>query len=228
MGVEYAEPVTGDRRGAGPREKLSRFGAGELSNAELVAAILGTGVRGEPAWKVAGRLLRRYGLERLRDLDAAEWRRNRGIGAAQACRMSACLELGRRLYAGAGREEVVISTPEAAFRQVRDIARARKEHLVALYLNSQNILLRREVVSIGSLNTTRTHPREVLHPAVTHLAAGFVLAHNHPSGSLRVSEDDREFTRRMREAAELLGFVLYDHLVVAAGGFVSFKEAGWL
>ena len=228
MGVEYAEPVAGDQKQAGPREKLARFGAAELSNAELMAVILGTGTRGEPAPRMAGRLLRRYGLEGLRDLDAAEWRRNRGIGAARACRLSACLELGRRLYAGAGREEVVISSPAAAYRQVRDIARSRKEHLVALYLNSQNVLLRREVVSIGSLNTTRTHPREVLHPAVTHLAAGFVLAHNHPSGSLRVSEDDREFTRRVREAAELLGFVLYDHLVVAAGGFVSFKEAGWL
>lgn len=228
MGVEYAEPAGADRRGAGPREKLCRFGAGELSNGEILAVILGTGVRGEPAARMAGRLLRRYGFERLRELDAGEWRRNRGIGAARACRLAACLELGRRLYAGGGREEVVISSPEAAFRQVRDIARARKEHLVALYLNSQNVLLRREVVSIGSLNTTRTHPREVLQPAVTHLAAGFVLAHNHPSGSLRVSEDDREFTRRMREAAELLGFVLYDHLVVAGGGFVSFKEAGWL
>ncbi|MCZ6778793.1 MAG: hypothetical protein O7F16_07465 [Acidobacteria bacterium] len=90
------------------------------------------------------------------------------------------------------------------------------------------MLLKREVVSIGGLNTTRTHPREILQPAVTHLAAGFVMAHNHPSGSLRVSSDDREFTRRIREASELMGFVLYDHLVVAAGGYVSFKEAGWL
>jgi DNA repair protein RadC len=142
--------------------------------------------------------------------------------------MAACLELGRRLYGAVQHEEVVISTPEAAYRQVRDIARAPKEHLVALYLNAQNVLLRREVVSIGSLNTTRTHPREILQPAVSRLAAGFVLAHNHPSGSLRISSDDREFTRRIREAAELLGFVLYDHLVVAAGGYVSFKEAGWL
>jgi DNA repair protein RadC len=228
MGTEYAEPVAGDRRGTGPREKLSRFGVEALTNADLVAVILGTGVRGEPVSRVAARLLKRYGVEGLGGVDAAEWRRNRGIGHAQACRMTACLELGRRLFGEAGREEVVISTPDAAYRQVRDIGRARKEHLVALYLNSQNILLRREVVSIGSLNTTRTHPREVLQPAVNHLAAGFILAHNHPSGSLRVSEDDREFTRRMREAAELLGFVLYDHLVVAGGGYVSFKEAGWL
>jgi len=228
MGVEYAESVQPRRPIEGPREKMVRFGAGELSNAELVAVILGTGVRGEPAPQMAGRLIRRYGLEGLRDIGPAEWRRNRGIGSAQACRMTACLELGRRLYGGAGREEIVISTPAAAFRQVRDISRARKEHLVALYLNAQNVLLRREVVSIGSLNTTRTHPREVLHPAVTHLAAGFVLAHNHPSGSLRASDDDREFTRRIREAAELMGFVLYDHLLVAEGGFVSFKEAGWL
>lgn len=228
MAVQYADGLPVDRRGAGPREKMARFGVGELSNAELVAVILGTGVRGEPVAQVALRLMRRYGLEGLREVGADEWRRNRGIGQAQSCRMTACLELGRRLYGGGARDEVLINSPETAWRQVRDIARARKEHLVALYLNAQNVLLRREVVSIGSLNTTRTHPREVLHPAVSHLAAGFVLAHNHPSGSLRVSEDDREFTRRIREAAELLGFVLYDHLVVAEGGYVSFKEAGWL
>jgi DNA repair protein RadC len=227
MGVVYAEPAAVERR-EGARERLSRFGVGELSNAELVAAILGCGVRGEPVSSLAARLLRRYGFEGLREIEPAEWMKNRGIGGAQACRLAACLELGRRLYGMGGREEIVISSPQAAFRQVRDIARARKEHLVALYLNAQNVLLRREVVSIGSLNTTRTHPRELLHPAVTHLAAGFVMAHNHPSGSLRVSDDDREFTRRIREAAELMGFVLYDHLLVAGEGFVSFKEAGWL
>ncbi|MEE9217639.1 MAG: DNA repair protein RadC [Acidobacteriota bacterium] len=228
MVVEYAAPAGSEPRTVGPREKLSRFGVEALSNTELLAVILGTGVRGDPVAKVAVRLMRRYGMDGLRGLDTGEWRRNRGIGRAQACRMTACLELGRRLYDGAGREEVIINSPESAFRQVRDIARARKEHLVALYLNSQNVLLQREVVSIGSLNTTRTHPREILQPAVTCLAAGFVLAHNHPSGSLRVSSDDRDFTRRIREAAELLGFALYDHLVVAAGGYVSFKEAGWL
>ncbi len=228
MGIEYAEPAVTGRRVAGPREKLARFGANVLSNTELLAVILGSGVRGEPVGRVASRLVRRYGMEGLSRLDAEEWRRNHGIGRAQACRMAACLELGRRLYGGAGREDLVISSPEAAYRQVRDIARAPKEHLVALYLNSQNVLLKREVVSIGGLNTTRTHPREILQPAVTHLAAGFVMAHNHPSGSLRVSSDDREFTRRIREASELMGFVLYDHLVVAAGGYVSFKEAGWL
>lgn len=228
MGVEYAEPPAESRRSAGPREKLARFGADALSNSELLAVILGSGVRGEPVGRVAMRLVRRYGMEGLRRLDAGEWRRNHGIGRAQACRMAACLELGRRLYGGARHDEVVITSPEAAYRQVRDIARAAKEYLVALYLNSQNVLLRREVVSIGGLNTTRTHPREILQPAVTHLAAGFVLAHNHPSGSLRISSDDREFTRRIREASELMGFVLYDHLVVAAGGYVSFKEAGWL
>jgi len=108
------------------------------------------------------------------------------------------------------------------------LRRARKEHLVALYLDAQNRLLAKETITIGSLNTTRTHPREILYPAIQHLALGFVLVHNHPSGSLTPSVDDVEFTRSVRRAGEMIGIELYDHLIVSARGFVSLKEKGLL
>jgi DNA repair protein RadC len=111
---------------------------------------------------------------------------------------------------------------------VRDLKKARKEHLVALYLDAQNRLIARETVSVGSLNTTRTHPREVLQPAIASSALAFILVHNHPSGSLDPSRDDVEFTRTMARAGELMGINLYDHLIVSRRGFVSLKERGLL
>ena len=97
-----------------------------------------------------------------------------------------------------------------------------------MILDAQNRLLAKETITIGSLNTTRTHPREILYPAIQHLALGFVLVHNHPSGSLTPSVDDVEFTRSVRRAGELIGIELYDHLIVSARGFVSLKEKGLL
>ena len=123
---------------------------------------------------------------------------------------------------------VQVSSPREAYGQVRHLARASKEHLVGLYLDAQNSLIVRETLSIGTLNTTRTHPREVLQPAIVHHALGFILIHNHPSGSLVPSRDDVEFTRAMRRAAELMGIDLYDHLVVSREGYVSLKEKGLL
>ena len=109
---------------------------------------------------------------------------------------------------------------------VRDLGKARKEHLVGLYLDAQNRLLARETLSIGSLNTTRTHPREILEPALRHLAVGFILAHNHPSGSLTPSGDDIGFTRGVTRAATLMDIGFYDHLVISRRGYVSLRERG--
>ena len=116
----------------------------------------------------------------------------------------------------------------ALYDLVRDLKRARKEHLVALYLDAQNYLIKRETISVGSLNTTRTHPREILHPAILHSALAFLLVHNHPSGSLEPSRDDLDFTRSIARAAELIGIALTDHLIVSQKGFVSLKERGVL
>jgi DNA repair protein RadC len=211
-----------------PREKLSRFGVRRLTHGELIAILLGTGVRGRNVLKVADDLVQRFGGESLSALGAAslnELAAQPGIGRARACRIVAAIELGRRLTAPPA-EEPRVGSPAEAYLLVRDLKTARKEHLVALYLDAQNRLLLRETVSIGSLNTTRTHPREVLQPAVVHSALAFVLAHNHPSGALEPSRDDVEFTRTMQRAGELMGVSLYDHLIVSRRGYVSLRERG--
>jgi DNA repair protein RadC len=140
----------------------------------------------------------------------------------------AAFELRRRAAQKRGRPKPRIDGPRSAWRQVRHLAGARREHLVGIYLNAQNSVIHRETLSIGSLNTTRTHPREILYPAVRHLALAFILAHNHPSGCPDPSTEDVEFTAAIRRASELFGIELYDHLIVTADGFTSLRERGLL
>jgi DNA repair protein RadC len=211
------------------REKLFSRGAAALTHDELVAIILGPGTRGEPVARIARRLVRRYGLDGLRRLGPTEWSAEKGLGRVAAARLCAVFELGRRTYGQDGDDErPKISSPREAFRQVKHLGRAKKEHLVGLYVDAQNRLLHRETISIGTLNTTRTHPREILHPAVTHMALGFILVHNHPSGCSDPSTEDVEFTHSIRKAGELMGIELYDHLIVAKRGYTSLRERGIL
>lgn len=210
-----------------PRQKILRRGGSALSPTELLALILGTGDGAEPVTDLARRLVRRHGIRGLASLSPSDWREERGVGAARIARLCAVFEIARRAY---GREERSerprIHSPGHAFRQVRHLCKAKKEHLVGLYLDVQNGLVHRETISIGSLNTTRAHPREILHPAIEHLAVGFILIHNHPSGCPDPSAEDVEFTRGIRRAAELVGIELYDHLIVAGRGYTSLRERG--
>lgn len=210
-----------------PREKLLRFGVRGMSHAELLAVLLGSGTPSRNVIKISEDLVGKYGAPGLPQLSLKEWAGNHGVGRIKAGQMLAAFELGRRLLAPPA-DEPRVSSPAEAYALVRDLRKARKEHLVALYVDSQNRLIARETVSIGSLNTTRTHPREVLQPAIVNSALAFILAHNHPSGSLDPSRDDVEFTRTMSRAGELMGISLYDHLIVSPRGFISLKEKGLL
>lgn len=211
------------------REKLFARGARTLTNGELIELLAGGERRpGRASTAVAG-LLRRHGLIGLAGIAPREWAAQRGIGRNGAAAIVAAFEIGRRAFGCGGDDERPrVARPGDAFARVRDLRKATKEHLVGLYLDAQNGLIARETVSIGSLNTTRTHPREILYPAVCHLAMGFILVHNHPSGCLEPSEEDVEFTRSVRRAGELMGIELYDHLIVGAGGYTSLRERGVL
>ena len=210
------------------RERALKYGPATMTNAELLAIAVGSGAVRQNALKVAEAIIGQYGIDKLSGLSIKEWQSVRGMGGAKACQMAATFELGRRLLAPSIADEPRVSSPAEAYALVRDLKKARKEHLVALYLDAQNRLIARETVSLGSLNTTRTHPREVLQPAIVNSALAFILVHNHPSGSLDPSRDDVEFTRTMARAGELMGINLYDHLIVSRRGFVSLKERGLL
>jgi DNA repair protein RadC len=141
-----------------------------------------------------------------------------------------CLEFAQALYHARIQANpyagVSVSSPNAAWRTVRDIAHGQQERLIALYLNAQNEIIDRRTVSLGSLNTTRTTPREVFRPAVELSALAVILAHNHPSGCSDPSLEDVEFTDAIKRAGELLGIELYDHLIVTTSGYASLRERG--
>jgi DNA repair protein RadC len=210
-----------------PREKALARGVTALGTAELVALILGNGTAKTPVFTLADRLVRRHGLKGLKALTLKEWTREPGVGVALAARLASAFELGRRAVDGTdASERTRITRPKEVWTLTRELGYAKKEHLLGLYLDAQNGLIHRETISVGSLNTTRTHPREILYPAIAHLALGFILVHNHPSGSLDPSDEDVAFTRAVHRAAETVGIELYDHLIVSRGGFTSLRERG--
>jgi DNA repair protein RadC len=212
-----------------PRGKLLSRGPRALSQAELLALVLGSGRAESRGSTLARRLVHRHGLRGLAERPLESWRADPEVGPATVARLVAVFELARRAY---GVDSQVsrprLNGPRQVFRQVRRLARAKKEHLIGLYLDAQNGLIHRETISIGSLNTTRTHPREILFPAVSHLAIAFILVHNHPSGCPDPSPEDLDFTRYVRRASEMMGIELYDHLIVAGRGYTSFRERGLL
>jgi DNA repair protein RadC len=210
-----------------PREKAFAKGVSALGQAELLALLLGNGTAKTSVLELAERLVRRHGLKGLKSLSPQDWAREPGVGGALAARLASAFELGRRAAGyGDSEERLKITRPREVWKATRDLANAKKEHLLGLYLDAQNGLIHRETISVGSLNTTRTHPREILYPAIAHLALGFILVHNHPSGCLDPSDEDIAFTRGVHRAGETVGIELYDHLIIARGGFTSLRERG--
>jgi DNA repair protein RadC len=207
---------------ARPREKLCARGPGALLDAELLALLIGSGTPGRSALRVARALARRT-IAELAGWPLARWLRVRGIGVARAAALLAAFELGRRALERAG-PAATMRGPEDVLAQVRDLAGARREHFVVLLLNARHELQARETISIGSLNASIVHPREVFLPAIVHSAASVVLVHNHPSGDPEPSEEDLAITRRLVEVGELVGIGVLDHVIVARRGTVSFRS----
>jgi DNA repair protein RadC len=206
-----------------PRERLFELGPGALSDADLVALVFGSGSGGEGVLDVAARVTRSIHLRRLHQTAVEDLLAIKGMGPARAAQLLAAAEIGRRLWPDADPIPLVRG-PETIFELTADIRRSNREHFVGFYLNSRNQVLRREIISIGSLNASIVHPREVFIPALAVSAASLILAHNHPSGDPSPSEEDLAITRRITESGRLLGIELLDHVVVARDAYTSFKE----
>ncbi len=209
-----------------PREKLIQYGPARLSNSELLAIILRSGKKGENVIDLANKILKKFKAENLPAISFDELKVFPGLGPAKACEVLACFELGKRLLKGkiAG----LYLKPEDIWKELKDIRDHKKEHFVIFFLDSRNQEIKREVISVGSLNANLVHPREVFEPAVKNLAAQVILAHNHPSGDPEPSEDDLELNKRLVEAGRILGIEVIDHIVISKNGYLSFKEKGLL
>ncbi len=204
------------------REKLRAEGPEALSEADLLTLVLGSGTRGRSA-RSMGRALARRRLAELAEWPAARWLGVAGIGLARAAALTAAFELGRR----AARPPVAggpIRGPEDVLASVGNLARERREHFMVLLLNARHELQSRETISIGTLNASIVHPREVFRPAILNSAASVVLVHNHPSGDPEPSDEDLGITKRLVQVGDLIGIGVLDHIIVAARGSVSFRE----
>jgi DNA repair protein RadC len=217
-----------------PREKLLGRGAAALTDPELIAILLRTGLPGANAVEVARQLLERYGsLSGLSRCTVKEIASIRGIGAAKAIQLVAAFGLGQRL-ANERLSRQKLDSPELIHDLVASEMRTlHKESLRVILLDTRYHLLRIEEVSLGSVNESIAHPRDVFRPAVISSAYAVIVVHNHPSGDPSPSQSDHSLTRRLAEAAELLQIKLLDHIIIGAPAegrlpYFSFKEAGVL
>jgi len=213
-----------------PRERLASGGPHALSDAELVALLLGSGRKGENAIALGARLLAGLGgVAGLAQATEAELRAVPGVGAARASVLRAALELGRRA-AGARPERgqrLGAASEVWAYYRAR-LAFAPVEEFWVLGLDVRHRLLFETCVARGCLTGVEVHPREVYRPLIRAAAAAAIFCHNHPSGDPSPSRQDLELTRRLREVGELVGIAVLDHVVVAADGYTSFADRGWL
>jgi len=205
-----------------PREKLMQYGPEKLSNSELLAILLRSGKKGENVIELANKILKRFSKDELPNLTFNDLKHYSGLGPAKACEIVACFELGKRLLRDKKTE--IYLKPKEIWEELKDLRDHKKEHFVIFYLDSRNQEIKKEIVSVGSLNANLVHPREVFEPAVRYLAAQIVLAHNHPSGDPEPSEDDLEITKRLVESGKILGIEVIDHIIITKTGFISFKE----
>ncbi|HEU4965144.1 MAG TPA: DNA repair protein RadC [Bacilli bacterium] len=213
-----------------PRERMWQQGTDGLSNAELLAILLRTGNRGCSAVDLADRLLSRFGgIRELLEADLHELTDMPGIGLAKATQVKAAIEFGRRVARMSREARPLLTTPQDVADYMMDRLRFQlKEHFVTLHLDTKGRLIGEEIVSIGSLNASIAHPREIFKLAVKKSAAAIICLHNHPSGDPTPSYEDIEVTRRLVEAGKILGVEVIDHIIIGEDCFVSLKEKGWL
>ncbi len=216
--------------GERPRERLMQYGAASLSDAELLAILIRTGTTSDTAVQIAERLLVKLGgLHELPRKSLEELTVIPGLGPAKAVTVMSAMELAKRISTRLRTGQPAVSSPaDAAALVMEDLRHRMKEHFQVLLLDTKNKVVGIEEVSVGSLNASLIHPREVFRPAIRKACACIILVHNHPSGDPTPSREDLEVTRRLCEAGRLVGIEVLDHVVIGDGRYISLKEKGLL
>lgn len=210
-----------------PREKLLSRGEGALSDAELLAILIGQGTRDLNAVELANQLIIEHkGLRNLRELSVEELMQQKGIGVAKAVTIKAALELAKRSSLGVPYRVMVRSPLDVTHLVMEEMRFFDREYFRVLYLDRKGALLVMEDVSVGSLHSSIVHPREVFKTAVKRSAASIILVHNHPSGDPSPSKEDIQTSNRLIQAGSILGIEVLDHIIIGDGRYCSMKEKG--
>lgn len=207
-----------------PREKLSAKGPAALKDHELLAVLLGSGTQGKDVLRLSREVVRLFEhafdsltLERLMQIH--------GLGSAKASQILSAIELSRRYLVKQNRK---ITSADTVYDELKIYGSKKQEYFIVMTLDGASHIIEQRIVSIGTLNQSLVHPREVFADAISDRAAGIIIAHNHPSGQLEASNEDRMVTKRLKEAGRLMGIELLDHLIIARTGYLSFREEGML
>jgi len=220
-----------------PRERLREFGAEKLSSAELLTLLINTGTKGESVITIAQKLLVRFGsLSMLMDASLEELTKFKGLGESKASKLLASFGITKKIIKELKEEENTlrdnkkkynpVTNPEALFNiLVSKLTDYSKEHFYVISLDSRNIFIGLDEISVGTLTASLVHPRETFESAIKRHAAHIIIAHNHPSGETSPSEDDLKITRRLIDAGKIMGITVLDHIIFAKHSYMSFKES---
>jgi len=207
-----------------PREKMGEKGASALSNLELLAVLLGSGIKGKDVFEVAKDILKlaqndfdSMKLEKLKDIE--------GVGLAKACQIIAAIEFSRRFLINEG---VRIKNAEEIVKLTEELRGKKQEYFLTLTLDGASNLIQKRTVFIGTLNQSIVHPREIFADAISDRAAGIVFVHNHPSDNISPSKEDIAITNRLVEVGKIVGIDVIDHIIIGKDGYFSFQAEGML
>jgi DNA repair protein RadC len=214
--------------GERPRERLQKSGVKNLSAQELLSVILGRGIAGESVMVTAQRLLSKFGLNGLAAASIEELSKIKGIGPAKASQIQAVFELAKRQDGAASEgQKVAINSPEDVAKVAQGkIGDKHKEHFLGIFLDTRSKLIKSSVISVGCLDSSVVHPREVFKEAISASSASIIFVHNHPSGDPAPSEDDIKLTKRLAEVGEIMGIDVLDHVIIGDGKPFSLKRNG--
>lgn len=209
-----------------PASKLVKKGVDSLDDAELLAIIFGKGDKKESAIELSNRLLKKYNLHKLEELGFNELKKECNNDHVKALRILSLIELSKRYnkLTNKGYKKKISNARDIYNTFVDEFGKKKKEHFICLYLNAQNRIIKEEIISIGTLDTSLIHPREVFNTAIKEGAKSIVLVHNHPSGDVTPSEGDLRATDRIKETGKILKISLMDHVIIGKEGYFSFKE----
>lgn len=209
-----------------PREKLFKHGLSALSTSELLAVVLNTGTKREGVLEMCGRAIKDYGEGGIMSQkDPKALSKDLSIPIGKSLQIVACAELGRRFFQKNNSSFPAIRTAREVYEYVKDMHNLSKEHLRGIYLNAHYKIIHDEIISIGTVDVSIIHPREVFKPAIEHSAAALILVHNHPSGITSPSEADLSITSQIIKAGKFLGVDLIDHVIVTKDSFASVPES---